>query len=136
MNDSLPQPIEITQAACEEHIKAIAERLGVNKSWVYRICSDAEHDYLSRFLIFHDAVLAENPDGARALIDYVNAWHFAKGQGELIKGASWDETLSDALMIFADAVRTRQGNPMFHMKIARVIRTLEWLLRQQAVDSN
>jgi hypothetical protein len=134
MKETLPPPIEITQAACEEHIKGIANQLGVNKSWIYRICSDAEHDYLTRFLTFHDAVLAENPDGARALIDYINAWYWGKTTGELIKGASWDETLADALNIFADAVRTRKGNPLFHMKIARVIRTLEWLLRQQAAD--
>lgn len=136
MKETLPSPIEITQAACEEHIKGIADRLGVNKSWIYRICSDAEHDYLTRFLTFHDAVLAENPAGARALIDYVNSWHRARDHGELIKGASWDETLSDALVIFADAVRTRKGNPLFHMKVARVIRTLEWLLHQQAADEN
>ena len=135
MSETLPPPIEITQAACDEHIKAIAEKLGVNKSWIYKICSDPEHDYLTRFLAFHDAVLAVNPTGSRALIDYVNAWHWAKGEGELMKGACWDETLADALNIFADAVRTRKGNPLFHMKVARVIRTLEWLLRQQASDA-
>lgn len=136
MSETLPSPIEITQAACEEHIKAIADQLGVNKSWIYRICSDSEHDYLTKFLAFHDAVLAVNPVGARALIDYVNAHHWAKDAGDLVKGARWDETLADALNIFADAVRTRQGSPLFHMKVARVIRTLEWLLRQQASDAN
>lgn len=137
MPETLPQPIEITQAACEDHIKVIADQLGVNKSWIYRICSDPEHDYLTKFLAFHDAVRAVNPDGARALVDYVNAHHWAKRpEGELIKGASWDETLADALSIFADAVRTRDGNPMFHMKVARVIRTLEWLLKQQASDAH
>lgn len=135
MKQTLPPPIEITQAACEEHIKAIADSLNVNKSWVYRICSDAEHDYLSRFLTFHDAVLTVNPDGARALVDYVQSWHWAKADGDLVRGADWDNTLADALQIFADAVRDRKGSPEFHMKIARVIRTLEWLLKQQAADA-
>ena len=136
MPETLPQPIEITQAACEEHIKAIAEALGVNKSWIYRICSDPEHDYLTRFLVFHDAVMAVNPAGARALVDFVTAWHWAKDGGEMIKGANWNETLADALNIFADAVRTRDGSPLFHMKVARVIRALEWLLKQQASDAH
>lgn len=75
-----------------------------------------------------------NPEGAALFYQDFQARFLALKDGELIKGASWDETLSDALVIFADAVRTRKGNPLFHMKIARVIRTLEWLLRQQASD--
>lgn len=76
-----------------------------------------------------------NPEGAALFFHDFEARFFALKAGELIKGASWDETLSDALVILSDAVRTRNGGPIFYMKVARVIRALHWLLRQEASDA-
>jgi hypothetical protein len=128
------QPIEITREAIGDHVKAIALEVGRDKSLIYKWLAEADSDPYSRMVALLEAAYRLNPEGAELFYLDFRARFYALKEGELIKGASWDETLSDALQIFAEAVRTRNGNPMFQMKIARVIRTLEWLLRQQAAD--
>lgn len=128
------QPIEITREAIGDHVKAIALEVGRDKSLIYKWLAEADSDPYSRMVALLEATHKLNPEGAELFYQDFKARFFALKNGEVLKGANWDETLSDALMIFADAVRTRQGNPLFEMKIARVIRTLEWLLLQQAAD--
>lgn len=128
------QPIEITREAIGDHVKAIALALNRDKSLIYKWLAESDSDPYSRMVALLEATHRLNPEGAELFYQDFQARFLALKNGELIKGASWDETLSDALMIFAEAVRDRKANPLFHMKIARVIRTLEWLLRQQAAD--
>lgn len=130
----MQQPIEIADKAIGDHIKAFALAIGKDKSLIYKWLAEPEADPYTRFVAYLEAAHAVNPDGAELLFQDLQARHFALKSGELIKGADWDETLADVLNIFADAVRTRKDNAMFHLKIARVIRTLEWLLKQQAAD--
>lgn len=130
------QPIEITREAIGEHVKAIALAVNRDKSLIYKWLAESDSDPYSRMVALLEAAHKINPEGAELFYQDFQARFLALKDGEIIKGASWDETLSDALNIFADAVRTRQGSPVFHMKVARVIRTLEWLLRQQASDAS
>lgn len=128
------QPIEITREAIGEHVKAVALAVNRDKSLIYKWLAESDSDPYSRMVALLEATHGLNPAGAELFFLDFQARYFALKNGEVIKGASWDETLADALAIFADAVRTRNGNPLFHMKIARVIRTLQWLLIQQAAD--
>ena len=129
------QPIEITREAIGDHVKAIALAVGRDKSLIYKWLAETDSDPYSRMVALLEAAYRLNPEGAELFYLDFRARFYALKEGELIKGASWDETLSDALQIFAEAVRDRKGSPLFHAKIARVIRTLEWLLRQEAADA-
>lgn len=130
------QPIEITREAIGDHVKAVALAVGRDKSLVYKWLAEADSDPYSRMVVLLEAAYRINPEGAALFYQDFQARFHALKDGDVIKGASWDETLSDALMIFAEALKTRERNPVFHMKIAQVIRTLEWLLKQQASDAS
>lgn len=129
MPDSL-QPILITQAAIGKHVQQIALELNCDDSTVYRYCGHEENDPYTRFCAVYRAAAKVNPEGAELFFQDFKSRHLALRDGNVVNGASREEALSDALNIVADAVRTSEDSPMFRLKIARVIRALEWLLRQ------
>lgn len=128
------QPIEITREAIGEHVKAVALAVNRDKSLIYKWLAESDSDPYSRMVTLLEAAHGINPEGAELFFLDFQARYFALKNGEVIRGASWDEALSDALAIFAEAIRARNGSPLFHTKIARVIRTLQWLLIQEAAD--
>lgn len=130
----MPEPIDIGQEAIGEHVKAFALEIGRDKSLIYKWLSDAEFDPYTRFVAYLRAAHKVNPAGAELLFQDLQSRYFSLKDGDLIRDADWDETLADALKIMAEAVRTRKGSTAFKIEVSRVIRTLEWLLKQQATD--
>lgn len=132
MLDSL-HPILITQAAIGKHVQQIALELNCDDSTVYRYCGNEANDPYTRFCAVHRAAAKVNPEGAELYFQDFKTRHLALSGDDDLKGVNREIALSDALNVVADAVRTSEDSPIFRLKVARVIRTLEWLLRQQEV---
>lgn len=123
-------PIEITQAAIGKYVQQIALALNCDDSTVYRYCGHEENDPYTRFCAVHRAAAKVNPEGAELYFQDFKARHLAL-QGNDI-ATSREEVLGEALHVIADAIRSKDDTPAARQKIATVIRTLEWLLRQEA----
>lgn len=98
----MAEPLLITQNAVGDHVKAVAESLNVNKSWVYRFLGNAEHDPYSRFIDLYEATRKSNKPGANLFFNDFQARHKAgtpKAQGVL-----WEVLLAEAMRINQDAL--------------------------------
>lgn len=127
------QPIQITQKAIGNYVQQIALELNCDDSTVYRYCGHEENDPYTRFCAVHRVTAKVNPDGAELYFQDFQARHLALRNSEILNNAGWDEALGEAMQALAEAVRLRgAGGPEFCVKVASVVRHLEWLLRQQA----
>lgn len=88
------EPIDVTEAAVEKDVKGTANRLGVNKSWIYRMMSEAEHDAYTRFLQLYLAVPSKGQD---LYYNDFSARHFANKHRDALKSVPWDEAVADAM---------------------------------------
>lgn len=124
------QPIEVSQLALGEHVKAIAEALNTTPSWVYRFIGTVEHDPYSRFLAVHKAAAKVNPPGADLYAQDFQARHVAlttKGMAAL----DWDKAVIEAMELTQSAlIEAMQKGGEFEVKVTKAINSLRKLLIQ------
>lgn len=129
MSDSL-KPVDITEQAVGDIIKLIAEDLNVHRSWIYRICSEAEHDPYSRFIALYEAVARRNSFGAQLYFHDFEARHVANTASDL-PSVLWEEALAEAMTeaqaMFAEGVTK---GPAFEVKAIKTIMRIRTLLAQ------
>lgn len=126
----MKDPLQIMQLAIGDHIKAFADEIGRDKSQIYRWLGDAEVDPHTREVAVIEAAFKVNPAGAALIFEDLKSRYLALRDADVIKGASWDEALSDAMAALAEAMKR---GPDFETRVAAAIRALEWLLIHKRV---
>lgn len=94
-------PEQITEAAVNGDAKGVAIRLGKNVSYIYKMCTEAEHNRYGRLLQLYYAL---NDDGADILAGDFFARHIARKQAKSVDKTTWCAALQSAIKESGEAI--------------------------------
>src|SRR4051794_36679871 len=94
-------PHDITQAAIDDDVKAVADRMGKGKQWIYKFLAEAQHDPYTRFITLYNAV---DHAGADLFFEDFRARHYARKYKQELQKVSWDQTVLDSIKETGEAI--------------------------------
>jgi hypothetical protein len=121
-------PCEITKLAIGDDVKLVAEKLGKNLSWIYRLMDGPAHDPYTKLIMLF---LAIDQHGRDIIFRDLQARYEAAKENEALKSLHWDVAIADAVREVGQAISGAviDSDPAaMHEGIVKGIQSLQNLL--------